>query len=61
MAKMLLDCMDDFWQEVAKFVFNVSILLFSQVPTLHCKQTQASLKNYNSGLGFLIASTQPVF
>jgi len=44
--------MDDFWQEVAKFVFNVSILLFSQVPTLHCKQAQTSLKNYNSGLGF---------
>jgi len=22
------------------------------VPTLHCKQTQTSLKNYNSGLGF---------
>jgi len=44
--------MDDFWQEVATFVFNVSILLFSQVPTLHCKQTQTSLKNYKSGLGF---------
>ena len=53
--------MDDFWQKVAEFVFNVSILLFSQVPTLHCKQTQTSLKNYNLGLGFLIASAQPVF
>jgi len=28
------DCMDEFWQKVAKFVFNVSNLLFSQVPTL---------------------------
>jgi len=26
--------MDDFWQQVAKFVSNVSNLLFSQVPTL---------------------------
>jgi len=43
--------MDNIWQYVAKFVFNVSILLFRQVPTLHCKQTQTSLKNYNSGLG----------
>ena len=35
-----------------QYVFNVSILLFSQVPTLQCKQAQTSLKNYNSGLGF---------
>ena len=28
------DCVDDFWQQVAKFVFNVSNLLFSQVSTL---------------------------
>jgi len=28
------DFMDDFWQQVAKFVSNVSNLLFSQVPTL---------------------------
>jgi len=28
------DCMDNFWQQVAKFVFNVSNLLFSQVSTL---------------------------
>jgi len=41
-----------FFQQVAKFVFNVSILLFSQVPTLQCKQTQTSLKKCNSGLGF---------
>jgi len=27
-------CMDDFWQQVAKFAFNVSNLLFSRVPTL---------------------------
>jgi len=52
MTKMLLDCMGDFWQEVAMFGFNVSILFFSQVPTLYCKQTQTSLKNYNSGFGF---------
>ena len=26
--------------------------VYSQVPALHCKQTQTSLKNYNSGLGF---------
>jgi len=31
--------MDDFWQLVAKFVFSISSLLFSQVPTLHYKQT----------------------
>jgi len=43
--------MDDFWQQVAKFVFNVSILLFPQVPTIHCTQTQTNSKNYNSGLG----------
>ena len=41
-----------------KFVFNVSVLLFSQVPTLRCKvQTQKSLKNYNSGLGFRLGAT----
>jgi len=28
------DCVDDFWQEVAKFVFNDSSLFFSQVPLL---------------------------
>jgi len=28
------DCVDDFWQQIAKFVFNVSNLLFSQVSTL---------------------------
>ena len=31
--------MDDFRQLVAKFVFSVSSLLFSQVPSLHYKQT----------------------
>ena len=41
--------MDNFWQQVAKLVFSVSILLFPQASTLHCKQT--SLKTYNSGLG----------
>ena len=25
------DCMDDFWQQVAKFVFDVSNLLFPEV------------------------------
>jgi len=27
------DYVDDFWQQVAKFIFNVSNLLFSQVST----------------------------
>jgi len=26
--------MDNFWQQVAKLIFNVSHVLFSQVPTL---------------------------
>jgi len=44
--------MDDLWHQVAKFVFNVSIPLFLQLPTLHYKQTQTSLKIFNSGLGW---------
>jgi len=28
------DCMDEFWQQVVRFVFNVSNILFSQVPML---------------------------
>jgi len=34
--------MDDYWQQVANFVFNVSNLLFSQVLT---QQTQTSSGN----------------
>jgi len=36
--------MDEFWHQVAKFVFNVSNLLFSQVPTLY-RQTQTNSGN----------------
>jgi len=38
------DCLDEFWQQVAKFIFDVSNLLFSQVPTLY-RQTQTSSGN----------------
>jgi len=36
---------------MSAFYSFLSILLFSQVPALHCKQTQTGLKNYNSSLG----------
>jgi len=34
--------MDELWQQVAKFVFNVSNLLFSQVPTLYSRGGQTA-------------------
>jgi len=49
------DCMDEFWQQVAKFVFNVSNLLFSQVPTLY-RQTRTSTGNVENTV-----NTQPGF
>jgi len=36
------DCMDELWQQVAKFVFNVSNLLFSQAPTLYSRGGQTA-------------------
>jgi len=39
------DCMGDFRQQAAKFVFNVSNLLFSQVPTLQTKTSSGSVEN----------------
>jgi len=52
--------MDDFRQQVAKFVSNVSNLLFSQVAYLRNRQTQASSGNvekYIAGLDRLCATT----
>ena len=47
------NCMDDFWQKDAKFVSNISNLLFSQVPKL---QAVVTLKIYITGLDRLWAT-----
>ena len=45
-------CVDDFWRQVAKFVFNVSILLFFQVS----ETSSGNVENLQSGLNRLCAT-----
>jgi len=47
------DCVDGFWQQVSKFVFNVNNLLFSQISALW--QTQTS-SGYFENLQFRFGS-----
>jgi len=43
--------MDDYWQQVANFVFNVSNLLFSQVLTQQTQTSSGNVENiYSPGL-----------
>ena len=52
--------MDDFWQQVGKFIFIVSHLPFSQVPTLYAtdghREAEITLKIHSSSLTRLCAT-----
>ena len=45
------DYVDDFWQQVAKFVFNVSNLPFSQVTTLQTETISDKVENLQPRFG----------
>jgi len=51
---------DDFWQQVAKFVFNVSNLLFSQVSTLQT-DTDKQWWSWKPTTPVWITSARPIF